>query len=103
VGEECNYPVIRGFPYTAEYEIVYTITNDSLPTMLMIRDSFGKTIIPFLNEHFSKSVYIFDGWHHGFNEDIVLNEKPDIFIQLILESFIPNVYKHAKEPKMDTD
>ncbi len=103
VGEECNYPVIRGFPYTAEYEIVYTITNDSLPTMLMIRDSFGKTIIPFLSEHFSKSVYIFDGWHHGFNEDIVLNEKPDIYIQLVLESFIPNVYKHAKEPKMDRD
>ncbi len=97
-GEKSNYPVMRGFPYTTEYELVYTTSNDSLPKMLMIRDSFGKTIIPFLSEHFSKSVYIFDGWHHGFNEDIVLNEKPDIFIQLVLESFIPNVYKHAKKP-----
>ena len=97
-GEKSNYPVMRGFPYTTEYELVYTTSNDSLPKMLMIRDSFGKTIIPFLSEHFSKSVYIFDGWHHGFDEDIVLNEKPDIFIQLVLESFIPNVYKHAKKP-----
>jgi hypothetical protein len=90
-GEKNNYPVVRGFPYTSQHEIVYTVANDSLPKMLLIRDSFGATLIPFLSEHFSKSVFIFDGWHHWFNEDIVLNEKPDIYIQLVLESFMSNV------------
>ena len=90
-GVKRDYPVVGGFPYTSQYEIVYSVANDSLPSMLMIRDSFGATLIPFLSEHFSESVYIFDGWHHWFNEDIVLNEKPDIYIQLVLESFMPNV------------
>ena len=97
-GKKRNYPVVHGFPYTSQYEIVYNVANDSLPRMLMIRDSFGATLIPFLSEHFSESVYIFDGWHHWFNEEIVLNEKPDIYIQVVVESFIPNISKSAKKP-----
>jgi hypothetical protein len=64
----------------------------------MIHDSFGSTLIPFFNEHFSKSVYIFDGWQHAFNEEIVLNEKPDIYIQLVVESLLPNISKNARKP-----
>lgn len=95
-GKKSNYEVVKGFPYVSEYEIVYTTENDSLPSMLLVRDSFGKALIPYLSEHFSKSVYIFDGWHHWLNEDIVLNEKPDIYIQLVLEAYIPNIYKSAE-------
>ena len=98
-GQKRNYWVVPKFPYKSEYEMVFTTANNSLPKLLMIRDSFGTTLIPFLSEHFSESVYIFDGWGHRFNEKIVINEKPDIYIQLVLESFIPNVYKHAKKPK----
>ena len=97
-GTKSDYPVIPYFGYQSEYEQVFVNINDTLPKLLMIRDSFGKTVIPYLNEHFSKSVYIFDGWHHEFNEEIVLNEKPDIYIQLVLEMFIPNIQKHTKKP-----
>ncbi len=65
--------------------------------MLMIRDSFARTIIPFMSEHFNESVYIFDGWHHDLNEDIVKKEKPDVFIQLILESQIPKLYDYIEK------
>ena len=98
-GEKYNYPVVHGFPYTSQYEIVYTVNNNNLPNMLMIRDSFGAPLIPFLSEHFNKSVFIFDGWHHWLNEDIVFNEKPDIYIQVVVESFIPNISKNAKKPR----
>ncbi len=97
-GEKNNYPVVHGFPYTAQYEIVYTVNNNNLPNMLMIRDSFGAPLIPFLSEHFNKSVYIFDGWHHWLNEDIVINERTDIYLQVVVESFIPNITKNAKKP-----
>ncbi len=99
IGEESDYPVPQYFGYVNEYEKVFVTDNDSLPKLLMIRDSFGGTLIPYLNEHFSKSVYIFDAWQHELNEDIVLNEKPDIYIQLILEMFLPKVEKSAKMPK----
>jgi len=64
----------------------------------MIRDSFGSTLIPYLNEHFSESVYIFDMWNYCLNEDILFNEKPDIFIQTVVEPFISNIKYNAKNP-----
>lgn len=97
-GEKRGYPVMKWFSFKKQYEQVYAVDNDSLPKLLLIRDSFGKTVIPFINEHFSESVFIFDGWHHGLNEKITLNEKPDIFIQLILESHLPNLYNNSKKP-----
>ncbi len=98
-GKKADYPIFSYFPYKSEYEQVFVTKNDSLPKLLMIRDSFGRMLIPYLSEHFSKSVYIFDSWHHEFNEEIVLNENPDIYIQLVLEMFIPNIHKHSKMPK----
>ena len=98
-GKKSGYPVVPNFGYPSAYEQVFVNSNDTLPKLLMIRDSFGRTVMPFLSEHFSKSVYIFDSWHHEFNKEIVLNEKPDIYIQLVLEMFIPNIKKHSKNPK----
>ncbi len=98
-GKKSDYPVTPYFGYPSAYEMVYETKNDSLPKLLLIRDSFGRTLIPYLSEHFSKSVYIFDSWHHEFNKEIVLNEKADIYIQLVLEMFIPNIKKHSKNPK----
>ena len=98
-GIKSNYEIPQYFGYETEYERVFVTGNDSLPKLLMIRDSFGRTLMPFLSEHFSKSVYIFDAWKHEFNEDIVINEKPDIYIQLVLEMFVHKVEITAKMPK----
>lgn len=98
VGPEFGYPVPKRFPYVSAYEVVYNVDNDSLPSLLVIRDSFGKSVIPYLTEHFSKSTFIFDAWLHRLNEEIVINEQPDIYIQMIVESFLPNLHDHAKKP-----
>lgn len=97
-GIERGYPVVEGFPYLDEFEEVYTTGNDSLPKILVIRDSFGSYLLPMISENFSETIFIFDGWHHRLNKDIALNEKPDIFIQLVWEPLLPNIIRDAKYP-----
>ncbi len=83
--EKVGYPVPEFFPNPWDYEHVYESHNQSLPNILVIRDSFGNAVIPFLSQSFNRSVYIFDGWNYMLNEPIVQNESPDIMIYLMLE------------------
>jgi len=69
--EKRKYPGFPNFSLNSKYELRFKTENDSLPKILMIRDSFGSTLIPYLNEHFSESVYIFDMWNYCLNEDIL--------------------------------
>ncbi|MCB9166446.1 MAG: hypothetical protein H6595_03110 [Flavobacteriales bacterium] len=59
--------------------------DDRAPRLLMFRDSFAVYLIPYLSEHFSRSVYV---WSPVFIPDIVEREQPDIVVQEILEVFI---------------
>lgn len=59
--------------------------DPNAPKLLMFRDSFAVYLIPYLSEHFSRSVYV---WTPIFIPDIVEKEKPDIVVQEILEVFI---------------
>ncbi len=96
-GKSRGYPVIKGFAYPWEYEIVDTSTLKTVPKALIIRDSFGGALRPFLSSNFSESVYIFDAWQYKLNKAIVDNEKPDIFIQLTLECHYHNILDHIEE------
>lgn len=58
------------------------------PKLLMFRDSFAVYLIPYLSEHFSRSVYV---WSPVFIPDIVTREKPDIVVQELLEVFITDL------------
>jgi alginate O-acetyltransferase complex protein AlgJ len=84
--KKTGYPLPPYFPDPSEYEIVYESGNDSLPSIIVIRDSFGQAVIPFLSQSFNRSLYIFDGWIYTLNEPIILNENPDIMIYLVFES-----------------
>jgi alginate O-acetyltransferase complex protein AlgJ len=81
-----NYPLPEYYKNTDEYEFVYSSQDTTLPSMLVIRDSFGQAVMPFLSQSFNRSVYIFDGWHYTLCENIVENEHPDIMIYLVFES-----------------
>ena len=58
------------------------------PRLLMFRDSFAVYLIPYMSEHFSRSVYV---WSPVFIPDIVTKEKPDIVVQELLEVFITDL------------
>ena len=86
-----NYKPISGFAYPNEYETVSEIKNSNLSKALIIRDSYINAMMPYLNESFSKSSYIFDAWQYKLNDEILKNESPDIFILEIYEPHISNI------------
>tara|TARA_B110000902_G_scaffold16808_2_gene19679 strand:- start:20401 stop:21534 length:1134 start_codon:yes stop_codon:yes gene_type:complete len=53
---------------------------------LIIRDSFTRALMPFLNEHFQSTVYIHDKWRGRLRQDIIEQEKPDIVMVIMLET-----------------
>jgi len=79
-GKKAGYPPTPGFGYPDEYEQVKINFDTTLPTLLVIRDSYFTSLIQFFSQHFSKSVYIFDAWKYKPNYDIIEKEKPDIVI-----------------------
>ncbi|MCB2220382.1 MAG: hypothetical protein KQI35_08310 [Bacteroidetes bacterium] len=76
----------RYFEFEKTYELTYSAHNDSLPDLLLIRDSFGLTLSPYLKDHFDTSVYIFDAWKYKLDPEIVNTVQPDIVVYAILES-----------------
>ncbi|MBI3403149.1 MAG: hypothetical protein HY048_17185 [Acidobacteria bacterium] len=71
--------------------IVTEIDDPSLPRAVIFRDSFVSRLVPFLSEHFSRAVYV---WENDFDADQVVRERPDVVIQEIvgrhLYGFIPS-------------
>ncbi len=94
-----GYPSTPGFVYTWEYEKVRAIKNSSKPKLLIISDSFGGEIFPFVAENFSKTVKIFDSWQFKLNEHIVSEENPDAVLLVINELVIKNLLEFQSRPK----
>lgn len=96
--EEFNrntFKPIEGFVYAWDYQKSYRSRNDSLPDALIIRDSFGNALIPYMKNTFYHSTFIFDAWHYGFNLDIIRKENPDVVVYMVLESLLPNIITHG--------
>lgn len=89
-----GYPVVKEFPYPWEYEMVREQKDTTLPQLLLISDSFGGNLFPYISEPFSRSVKIFDSWQFKLNEEIVKAEKPDVVVLIVLESNIRNMLKY---------
>lgn len=92
---KAGYPPPEYFAYSWDYENVRETQNKNKPKILLISDSFGHAVFPYLSEQSSKCVKIFDAWQFMLNENIVESEKPDIMIFLGLEAnFKTNILKH---------
>lgn len=78
-------------PTDEEGRLVTEIDDPSLPRAVIFRDSFTSRLVPFLSEHFSRAVYL---WQNDFDADAVMKEHPDVVIQQIvgrhLYNFIPS-------------
>ena len=78
-------------PTDEEGRLVTGIDDPSLPRAVIFRDSFTSRLVPFLSEHFSRAVYL---WQNDFDADVVVREHPDVVIQEIvgrhLYDFIPS-------------
>jgi alginate O-acetyltransferase complex protein AlgJ len=83
-----GYPVVHGFAYAWEFEWIKVIDGSDHPSILIISDSFGASIFPFLAEQFRRTTKIFDAWQYKLNENIVEGEKPDIVLIMINEPIL---------------
>lgn len=61
--------------------------NDRLPRMVMFRDSYSNYLIPFLDHHFSRAVYV---WNYGFDTNLIETERPHFVIQEVVERYLLN-------------
>jgi hypothetical protein len=59
-------------------KIVTTQADTQLPRAVIFRDSFSSALVPFLSEHFSRAVYL---WQNNFDPDVVDAEHPAVVIQ----------------------
>ena len=53
-------------PTAEEGRLVTEIDDPSLPRAVIFRDSFASRLVPFLSEHFSRAVYL---WQNDFDAD----------------------------------
>jgi len=78
-------------PTDEEGRLVTEIDDRALPRAVIFRDSFTSRLVPFLSEHFSRAVYL---WQNDFDANVVAEEHPDVVIQEIvgrhLYNFIPS-------------
>jgi len=78
-------------PTDEEGRLITEIDDPSLPRAVIFRDSFTSRLVPFLSEHFSRAVYL---WQNDFDAAVVTQEHPDVVIQEIvgrhLYNFIPS-------------
>jgi alginate O-acetyltransferase complex protein AlgJ len=78
-------------PMAEEGRLVTEIQGSSLPRAVVFRDSFASRLVPFLSEHFSRAVYL---WQNDFDPDVVESEHPDVVIEEIvgrhLYGFLPS-------------
>lgn len=84
----------EGFAYTWEFErhFMNPKAGNKLKA-LVIRDSFGEQMMPFLAEAFGETLFIFDDWKYGLNESIVDFYKPDVVIYITLETLVNNLLR----------
>jgi hypothetical protein len=78
-------------PTVQNGRVVTEIDDPALPRAIIFRDSFVSPLAPFLSEHFSRAVYL---WQNDFDAQVVDQEHPDVVIQEIagrhLYNFIPS-------------
>lgn len=70
----------RPDPYWNNGHVILEVDDPSLPKAVIFRDSFGSALVPFLAEHFRRSVFL---WQYDFDPDVVRREKPDVVIWLM--------------------
>ena len=92
--EKFGFDWPHGFAYYWEYERHFK--NPSAGNnlkVLVIRDSFGEQMMPFIVENFGESLFIFDAWQYKLNEKIIESYKPDIVVYITVENLIESLLK----------
>lgn len=94
------YLVPDSFGFQKEYVQLFRTQDHTLPKLMIIHDSFGLPLIPFLAPHFRETISFFDEWKYRLKLDVVKKERPDIFILAIEEepNLMGNLWRYRNDP-----
>lgn len=85
------------FPYSFLYECRYfNPTAKNKKKVLVIRDSFGEALMPFFQQTFTETMFVFDGWQYELHEEMIEKFEPDLIIFITLEAYTDHLLKYAK-------
>ncbi len=76
-----GYEVAKVVTEIPDRVVRQSVSEGRLPRAVVFRDSFGTGLIPFLSEHFSRAVYL---WQNNVDMDVVDQEKPALVIHEIV-------------------
>jgi len=95
-GYEANLDVERQFPFRLVQP------GSDLPRLLMFRDSYASTLVPFLSRAFSSAAYY---WQYRIHDPAIMaTERPDVVVQEIGERVLMrNVGLPRNEPFLVRD
>ena len=79
----------------ARGRLVTEIPGSTLPRALVFRDSCFSQLAPFLSEHFSRVVYL---WQPNFDAQDVERERPDVVIQELVGRHLFSVSPDSNAP-----
>jgi len=65
-------------PHWHEARLVTEQADTRLPRAVIFRDSFGSALVPFLSEHFSRALYL---WQYNMDPDAVKAERATVVVQ----------------------
>ena len=75
--------------------IVTEVPGSTLPRAVVFRDSFVSRLAPFLSEHFSRVVYV---WQDNFDAGLVRQERPAVVVQEIVGRHLHKAYPYSSAP-----
>ncbi len=101
-GQKRGYPVPHGIG-DWDYEIVKVNEHGKKLKCLIIRDSFTFQMLQYFQEHFQRTVFIHGQWRAAMFEEFILREKPDIVINILVETFLHNLIQFPFVPPAERE
>jgi len=90
---------VAEWPEGMDFISATEVVDATLPSAVIVHDSFGIALRPFLAERFRRCVF---AWSHVVSREIVAAERPDVVIQIRAEEYSELLAKPDVE-RFDTD
>lgn len=88
----------KDYPFLQNYQPILTQTwknnHNSNPKIIISGDSFSNWFLPHVSECFGTTLYVFDHWRYIFNEELIIEEKPDVYLLIVHEPLIREMLKY---------
>jgi hypothetical protein len=90
----------RPEPHGIEPRLVTEHQDRTRPSALVLRDSFGSALIPFLSPHFRRAIYL---WQYNLEPALILDERPEVVVQEVVGRRLTTLLPYDGVAAVDRD